>query len=102
MLPRVGLDRWTAFAALTHDPKIDDGAIAAALAADCFYVGALGSRKTHAKRLERLADRGVSAEQAQRIHAPIGLDIRAQSPAEIAVAVLAQAIAALRGAEPGA
>ncbi len=98
-LPAIGLDRWTAFAALTHDPKIDDDAIAAALNAGCFYVGALGSRKTHAKRLERLAECGVNERDTARIHAPIGLDIGAQSPAEIAVAVLAEAIAALRGGQ---
>ncbi len=95
-IPEVGLDRFTALAALTHDPKIDDGAIAAALDAGCFYVGALGSRKTHAKRLERLGAAGVDDTALETIHAPIGLAIGAQSPAEIAVAVLAQIIAALR------
>lgn len=90
------LDPFTALAALTHDPKIDDFALQAALEANCFYVGALGSRKTHATRLERLRGQGVSSEQLERIHAPIGLDIGAQSPAEIAVAVLAEVIAALR------
>jgi xanthine dehydrogenase accessory factor len=90
------LDGYTAVAALTHDPKIDDFALKAALDAGCFYVGALGSRKTHAKRVERLLALGVSAEQIDRIHAPIGLDIGASSPAEIAVAVLAQIIGALR------
>ncbi|MEP0323857.1 XdhC family protein [Bauldia litoralis] len=96
VLPRIGLDRFTALAALTHDPKIDDGAIAAALDAGCFYVGALGSRKTHAKRVERLAAAGVGGAALGAIHAPIGVDIAAQSPAEIAVAILAQVIAALR------
>lgn len=90
------LDSYTAVAALTHDPKIDDFALKAALDAGCFYVGALGSRKTHAKRIERLLALGASAEQIDRIHAPIGLDIGASSPAEIAVAVLAQIIGALR------
>ncbi|MCB1479347.1 MAG: XdhC family protein [Rhodobiaceae bacterium] len=99
VLPGVGLDRWCAFAAVTHDPKIDDAALAAALKAECFYVGALGSRKTHAKRLERLSALGIGADMQARIHAPIGLDIGAQSPSEIAVAVLAEAIAALRGRE---
>jgi xanthine dehydrogenase accessory factor len=95
-IPQVGLDRFTALAALTHDPKIDDGAIKAALAADCFYVGALGSRKTHAKRLDRLREAGVSGAALAAIHAPIGLSIGARSPAEIAVAILAQVIEALR------
>lgn len=95
-LPRIGLDPFTALAALTHDPKIDDGALTAALNAECFYVGALGSRKTHGRRLERFAAAGVSQEQLARIHAPIGVAIGAQSPAEIAVAILAQVIGALR------
>lgn len=92
----VRLDAFTAVAAVTHDPKIDDWPIAEALKAGCFYVGALGSRKTHAKRLDRLAALGISAEQLAKIAAPIGLDIGAQSPAEIAVAVMGQIIAALR------
>jgi len=96
-LEAVPLDAFTALAALTHDPKIDDLPIARALAAGCFYVGALGSRKTHAKRLERLRAAGVPEADVGRIHAPIGLDIGAQSPAEIAVAILADMIAALRG-----
>ena len=87
---------YTALAALTHDPKIDDHPIHAALRAGCFYVGALGSRKTHAKRVERLLGAGVSAAELERIHAPIGVDIGAQSPAEIAVAILAEVIASLR------
>ncbi len=95
-LPRIGLDRFTALAALTHDPKIDDGALTAALAAGCFYVGALGSRKTHGRRLERLAATGVPQDALARIHAPIGVAIGAQSPAEIAVSVLAEVIGALR------
>lgn len=96
-IPRLGLDPFTALAALTHDPKIDDGPLAAALAAGCFYVGALGSRKTHGRRLERLRALGVDEAALATIHAPIGLAIGAQSPAEIAVAILAQVIAALRG-----
>lgn len=95
-LARIGLDPFTALAALTHDPKIDEPALAGALAAGCFYVGALGSRKTHAARLERLAATGVSPESLARIHSPIGLDIGSVSPAEIAVAVLAEVIADLR------
>ncbi|MEQ1939867.1 XdhC family protein [Mesorhizobium sp. CN5-321] len=90
------LDGYTALAAVTHDPKIDDFALKAALDAGCFYVGALGSRKTHAKRVERLLALGALADQIERIHAPIGLDIGASSPAEIAVAVLAQMIQAFR------
>ena len=91
------LDRHTALAALTHDPKIDDGPLVAALQAGCHYVGALGSRRTHAGRLERLRERGVSDESLARIEAPIGLDIGAASPPEIAVAVLASVIASRRG-----
>jgi xanthine dehydrogenase accessory factor len=89
-------DAYTAVAAVTHDPKIDDFPLKAALDANCFYVGALGSRKTHAKRVERLRAMGASDEAIARIQAPIGLDIGAASPAEIAVAVLAQVIAAFR------
>ncbi|MEO8668003.1 MAG: XdhC family protein [Bauldia sp.] len=95
-IPKVGLDPFTAVAALTHDPKIDDGALVAALQAGCFYVGALGSRKTHGKRLERLRAQGLDDVTLATIQAPIGIDIAAQSPAEIAVAILAQVIAALR------
>jgi xanthine dehydrogenase accessory factor len=95
-LPRLGLDRYTAVAALTHDPKVDDPALSLALSADCFYVGALGSRKTHANRVERLKAAGYSDEQIARIHAPIGLDIGAVSPAEIAVSVLGEIVLSLR------
>lgn len=94
------LDVWCAVVALTHDPKIDDPALRAALAADCFYVGALGSRKTHAKRLARLEKSGVSPSTLERIHAPIGLDIGAANPAEIAVAILAEVIACRRQRDP--
>ncbi|MGH6762870.1 MAG: XdhC family protein [Phyllobacterium sp.] len=90
------LDPYTAVAVVTHDPKIDDYPLQQALHAGCFYVGALGSRKTHAKRVERLKNLGLTAEQIARIHAPIGLDIGAASPSEIAVAILAEIIAALR------
>ncbi|MBB98501.1 MAG: XdhC/CoxF family protein [Rhodobacteraceae bacterium] len=93
---QVALDPYTAVAALTHDPKIDDAPLRAALAAGCFYVGALGSRKTHARRRERLLEAGVSAADFERLDAPIGADIGAASPAEIAVAVLANVIRALR------
>ncbi|UDL94683.1 XdhC family protein [Lichenihabitans sp. PAMC28606] len=90
------LDRFTAIAALTHDPKIDDLALAGALRADCFYIGALGSRKSHAARLGRLAEQGFDDAALGRIHAPIGLDIGAVSPAEIAVSILGEIIASLR------
>ncbi|HEX8373815.1 MAG TPA: XdhC family protein [Geminicoccaceae bacterium] len=90
------LDRYCAVAALTHDPKIDDPALIAALQAECFYVGALGSRKTHAARVARLTQAGLEPEVIGRIAAPIGLDIGAVSPAEIAVSILAQIVARLR------
>lgn len=95
-LPGYGLDPFTALVALTHDPKVDEPALVAGLAAGCFYVGALGSRRTHAKRVERLAAAGVPQADIARIHAPIGIDLGAASPAEIAVAVLAEVIRALR------
>ncbi len=93
------LDAHTALVALTHDPKIDDPALMAALSSDCFYVGALGSRKTHSRRLERLHQAGFGSERTARIEAPIGLDIGASSPAEIAVAILASIVRALRQRE---
>ena len=96
VLPGLGVDRFTAFVALTHDPKIDDPGLIHALQRGCFYIGALGSRKTHAKRLERLARQGFSQEQLDRIHAPIGLDIGAVSPAEIALSILGEIIATMR------
>jgi xanthine dehydrogenase accessory factor len=95
-LERLGLDRYTALVALTHDPKIDDPALQAALRSDAFYVGALGSRKTHARRVERLAGAGFDEAAIARIRAPIGLDIGAVSPAEIAVSILAEVVAHLR------
>jgi xanthine dehydrogenase accessory factor len=100
-LPPLGIDRYTAFVALTHDPKIDDPALIHALSRDCFYIGALGSRKTHARRVERLKQQGLSEADISRVHAPIGLDIGAVSPAEIAVAILAQITERLRE-EPAA
>ncbi|KAB0680898.1 XdhC family protein [Aureimonas leprariae] len=90
------LDAYSALVALTHDPKIDDQPIGAALEAGCFYVGALGSRKTHARRVERLTEAGVSAAAIAWIEAPIGLDIAASTPAEIAVAILGSVIRAFR------
>jgi xanthine dehydrogenase accessory factor len=95
-LPPLNVDRYTAFVALTHDPKIDDPALLHALKRDCFYVGALGSRKTHARRVERLRGEGLSDAAIARIHAPIGLDIGAVSPSEIAVAIMAQITEKLR------
>lgn len=96
VLPNRPLDAYTALAAVTHDPKIDDHPLMEALSADCFYVGALGGRRTNQKRLERLAEAGLSLETLSRIHAPIGLDIGASSPAEIAVAIMAEVIEAFR------
>ena len=95
-LPPLGVDRYTAFAALTHDPKIDDPALLHALGHDCFYIGALGSKNTHARRLERLKAQGVTDTALSRIHAPIGLAIGAVSPPEIAVAIMGEITAALR------
>ena len=95
-LPPLSIDHYTAFVALTHDPKIDDPALEHALSRDCFYIGALGSRKTHAKRVERLKQAGISEADIARIHAPIGLDIEAISPAEIAVAIMGEITQVLR------
>ena len=95
-LAAFGLDVRTAVVTLTHDPKLDDPAIAAALRAPVFYLGCLGSARTHARRVERLAAAGFAAEEIARIHAPIGADIGAQSPAEIAVAILAEITERLR------
>ncbi len=96
VLPDVGIDQYTAIVALTHDPKIDDPALTAALRSKCFYIGALGSRKTHERRVQRLTASGFTEADLARIHAPIGLDIGAVSPAEIAVSILAEIIASLR------
>jgi xanthine dehydrogenase accessory factor len=96
-LPKIGVDGRTALIALTHDPKIDDPALIYALSCDAFYVGALGSKKTHAKRLERLSGKGVAGAELDRIHAPIGLDIGAQGAAEIAVSIIAEITAVQRG-----
>jgi xanthine dehydrogenase accessory factor len=95
-LPSLGIDRYTAFVALTHDPKIDDPALLYALARDCFYIGALGSRKTHGRRVDRFKQQGVGDAEISRIHAPIGLNIGAVSPAEIAVSIIAQITESLR------
>jgi xanthine dehydrogenase accessory factor len=101
-LPSLHLDHYTAMVLLTHDPRIDDQGLMEALRADCFYIGALGSRKTHANRLERMRAEGFSEAVLKRIHAPVGLDIGAVSPAEIAVSIAGEIIAdlhrkALRG-----
>jgi xanthine dehydrogenase accessory factor len=95
-LPPLNIDPYTAFVALTHDPKIDDPALLHAFQRDCFYIGALGSRKTHAKRAERLRAQGAKESDVARIHAPIGLAIGAVSPSEIAVAIMAEITAQLR------
>ncbi|WP_061023067.1 XdhC family protein [Bradyrhizobium sp. CCH5-F6] len=103
-LPPLNVDAYTAFVAVTHDPKIDDPALLHAFERNCFYIGALGSRKTHAKRAERLRAQGCllytspSAKESDigRIHAPIGLPIGAVSPSEIAVAIMAEITAVLR------
>jgi xanthine dehydrogenase accessory factor len=95
-LPPLGIDRYTAFVALTHDPKIDDPALLHALERECFYIGALGSKKTHGRRIERLKGEGASDAQLARIHAPIGLPIGAISPPEIAVAIMGEITSRLR------
>jgi xanthine dehydrogenase accessory factor len=89
-------DARTAIITLTHDPKLDDPAIRVALASGCFYLGCLGSKKTHAKRVERLTEAGFAPEDIARIHAPVGLDIGAKTPAEIALSILAQVTQRLR------
>ena len=91
-----GLDTRTALVLLTHDPKLDDPALEQALGSEVFYIGALGSTRTHAKRLERLTAKGFSDDQLARIHGPIGLDIGASGPTEIAVAILAEMTRVLR------
>jgi xanthine dehydrogenase accessory factor len=95
-LPKIEIDRRTAMIALTHDPKVDDPALTAALQSTCFYVGALGSKKTHAGRLERLTAAGLEPDMLARIHAPIGLAIGARGPAEIAISIMAEMTRALR------
>jgi xanthine dehydrogenase accessory factor len=97
-LRELDLDRRSAVAVLTHDPKLDDPALTVALASPAFYVGALGSRRTHAARLERLREGGMTEEALARIHAPIGLALGARSPAEISVSILAQMTQVLQGA----
>ena len=101
-LPPLNVDHYTAFVAVTHDPKIDDPALLHAFERDCFYIGALGSRKTHAKRVDRLKAHGASDADVAKIHAPIGLSIGAISPGEVAVAIMAQITAQLRLPKEGA
>ena len=95
-LTDLGLDARTAVVTLTHDAKLDDAALRVALSSDAFYIGSLGSRRTHAQRCERLAAGGIEPEQLNRIHGPVGLSIGAKSPAEIAVSIVAEIIAVLR------
>jgi xanthine dehydrogenase accessory factor len=96
ILPRIGLDARTAMIALTHDPKIDDPALTAALRSDVFYIGALGSKKTQASRSERLASHGFTPAEFSRIHGPIGLDIGAKGAPEIAISIMAEMTRVLR------
>lgn len=96
-LPEIKLDARTAFLALTHDPKIDDPALHAALSSDVFYIGALGSRRTHGSRIDRLTSQGIAPDRLERIQAPIGLDIGAIGAVEIAISIMAEITAALRG-----
>lgn len=91
-----GLDARCAVVTLSHDPKIDDPAIVTALGSDAFYIGSLGSTRTHAKRVTRLTEVGITPEQMQRLHAPVGLDIGSRSPAEIAISIMAQVTQCLR------
>jgi xanthine dehydrogenase accessory factor len=95
-LAGIRLDQRTALLALTHDPKIDDPALAIALKSNCFYLGALGSQKTHAKRTERLTALGFPPDSQKRIHGPIGLAIGARGAPEIAIAIMAEVTKALR------
>ena len=96
-LPPLNIDRYTAFVALTHDPKIDDFALLHALERDCFYIGALGSRRNTDARRERLKLFDLSPAEIDRLHGPIGLDIGSRTPAEIAVSILAEVIAVKNG-----
>jgi xanthine dehydrogenase accessory factor len=96
VIPKIGLDQRTAFVALTHDPKIDDPALELALKSDVFYIGALGSKKTHAGRIERLKAHGFDEAAQARIAGPIGLSIGAVGAAEIAISIMAQLTKALR------
>ena len=101
-LGAAGLDARSAVVTLTHDPKLDDPALRVALASSAFYVGSLGSRRTHAKRIERLAGAGLAREALARIHAPVGLDIGAVGAAEIAASIAAELTASFRAREVAA
>ncbi len=96
IIPKIGLDARTAMMALTHDPKIDDPALAAALTSELFYIGALGSKKTQGARVERLKEKGFSDPQIARIHGPIGLSIGAKGAPEIAISIMAEMTRSLR------
>jgi xanthine dehydrogenase accessory factor len=98
-LERMKPDRASAIVTLTHDPKIDDPALIAALRSEAFYIGALGSRRTHAKRLERLAAEGFGENELSRIHGPVGLNIGSVSHAEVAVSIIAEMTQILRRGE---
>ena len=99
-LKKLTINRSTAIATLTHDPKLDDPALEVALPSQAFYVGALGSKRTHEKRRRRLLERGVTEEELARVHAPIGLSIGSRSPEEIALSVMAQIVATRNGVAP--
>lgn len=99
-LAKAPLGARSALVALTHDPKVDDPALITALRSPCFYIGALGSKKNHAARLVRLKKNGFSDADVARIHGPVGLNIGAKSPAEIAVSILAEMTLQLRGEKP--
>lgn len=92
-------DSRTAIVTLTHDPKLDDPALTIALRSPAFYIGSLGSTRTHAKRIQRLSNAGFDEAAIKRIHAPVGLDIGARTPAEIAVSIVAEVVAARRLAQ---
>ena len=96
-IPKIGLDAYTAVVALAHVGHIDDEALKLAMRSDCFYIGALGSRRNHAKRTERLKAAGFSETEIARIHSPIGINIGAHSPPEIAISIMAEVVLALRG-----
>ena len=101
VMPGLGIDTRTAIVTLSHESRIDEPALIRALKSDAFYVGAMGSKKTHAGRVARLAGAGVAPEDIARIHAPIGLDIGATGPAEIALSIIAEITAAQRGKDRG-
>lgn len=99
-MARLAPDQRTAIVTLTHDPKLDDPALLEALKSEAFFIGSLGSRKTHAVRVKRLRERGIGADLLQRIHAPVGLPLGGRRPAEIAVSIMAEIIQVLRAGNP--